>query len=254
MSDPINDFQPPPPPPFDHGKEEPTGPTLTAMETITGSFFEPGRVFESFRQRPRFLVAGLLVVLLTAIVSVTLFQRVDMGQYIRDKMDRSSRSAQQTEQQKEIGVKFAKAIWQLFPLLVPIWIAAGAGLYLLGVLAFGGSMSYRKSLAVWVYSALPPAALGTLIAVLVLFLKAPDTIDPEHLLMTNPGAFMGPESSKMLTALLTQFDVLRFYGLFLSAVGLQKVAKLSSASAWSIVLGFWFIGLLLALIGAIFGG
>jgi hypothetical protein len=93
------------------------------------------------------------------------------------------------------------------------------------------------------------------VAVLVLFLKAPDTIDPEHLLMTNPGAFMGPDSSPVLTSLLTQFDLLRFYGIFLAALGLQKVGKLSSSSAWAIAIGFWLILAVLAIASkALFGG
>lgn len=233
------------------------GTTMEPMSTgatLTGIFFEPGRVFEALRDSPRFLVAGIILVLLTAMISLAIFQRVDMGQYLRDKMDRSSRSAQQTEQQKEIGVKVGKTIWQALAVFIPIWIAAGSALYLVGVLAFGGSMGYKRALAVWCYSALPPAVLGTVISVLILFLKAPETIDPEHLLLTNPGAFMGPDSSKVLTALLTQFDLLRFYGLFLAAIGLSKVARLSSSSAWAIVISLWLIGAILALAGGAFGG
>ena len=239
---------------------QPAAEALPSMEpmstgaTLTGIFFEPGRVFDSLRERPRFLVAGLILVVLTAFVSLAIFQRVDMGQYLRDKMDRSSRSAQQTEQQKEIGVKIGKIIWQSLAAFIPIWIAIGAALYLVGVLAFGGSIGYKRSLAVWCYSALPPAVLATVISVLILFLKAPETIDPEHLLLTNPGALMGPESPKLLTALLTQFDILRFYGLFLAALGLSKVAKISSAAGWTIVISFWLIGVILAVVGAAFGG
>jgi hypothetical protein len=93
------------------------------------------------------------------------------------------------------------------------------------------------------------------VAVLVLFLKAADTIDPEHLLVTNPGAFMAPDSSKVLTALLSQFDVLKFYGLFLAAIGLKKVAKISSGSAWGIVILLFVIRAVLGVASAaIFGG
>src|ERR1700682_2352963 len=196
MSDPNSEFQAPPPPPR---APAPTEPTLSAAETITGIFFEPGRVFEAMRERPRFLAAGILLLVLHIVITVTLFQRVDMGQYIRDKIDRSSRSAQQTEQQKEMGVKVTKIIFEVgTPIGVIVFTAAGAALYLVGVLAFGSSISYKKALAVWIYSSLPPTVLATVVAVLVLFLKAPETIDPEHLLMTNPGSFMGPDSSPAL--------------------------------------------------------
>jgi len=122
------------------------------------------------------------------------------------------------------------------------------------VMAFGGSISYKKSLAVWTYSWLPPAVLGTFIALLVLFLKSPDSIVPENLIATNPGALLSEESSRVLVAFLRQIDLLRFYGLFLAALGLRKVAKISSGQAWGVVLTLWIIGLLLAVgSAALFG-
>jgi len=59
----------------------------------------------------------------------------------------------------------------------------------------------------------------------------------------------------VLVSLLSQFDILRFYGLFLAAIGLRKVAKISSGSAWGIVLGFFLIRAILGIASAaIFGG
>jgi hypothetical protein len=249
VSDPNSQFQAPPPPII--GTETPAGPTMSTPETLTGIFFEPGRVFEALRVRPRFLVAAVVMLVLTLSVTAVLFLRVDMGEFIREKMERSPRAAQQTPEQREMGVKFAKIIGAVaVPLSVPITLAAGAALYLLGVMAFGGAISYKGSLAVWAYSSLPPAVLGTVIAICVLFLKTADSVDPEHLLFTNPGAFMGEGSSPILTAILTQFDLLKFYGLFLAALGLRKVARMSSSSAWGVVISFWIIGIVLRVASA----
>jgi hypothetical protein len=66
---------------------------------------------------------------------------------------------------------------------------------------------------------------------------------------------MGPDSSPVVVAVLSQFDLVRFYGLFLAAIGLQKLAKLSSGSAWGVVIGFYAIRAILAICSAaIFGG
>jgi hypothetical protein len=55
-------------------------------------------------------------------------------------------------------------------------------------------------------------------------------------------------------AVLRQFDLLRFYGFFLAALGLRKVAKLSSGQAWGVVLTLWILGLLFAVgSAALFG-
>jgi hypothetical protein len=254
MSDPNQVFQAPPPPPF-----APTPPPpaveMSTPATLINIFFEPSRVFEALRSRPRFLIAGIIMLLLTIGVTVALYQRVDMGEFISQEMERSPRNAEMGPKQKEMAIKIGKIVGAvIMPVLVVVEVAAGSAVYLLLVMAFGGTISYKRALAVWVYSSLPPAVLGTIVALLVLFLKAPDTIDPKHLLITNPGAFMNPESSPALSTLLSQFDILRFYGFFLAAVGLKKVAKISSGSAWTIVIGLWLIWLILAVSkAAIFG-
>jgi hypothetical protein len=252
MSDPNQGFQPP----QNSTERQDVNDSMSTAAMFTSIFFEPGRTFEALRARPRFLIVGLVLLLLTVGVTAVVFARVDMGQYIREKMERSPRNANATPEQKEMGVKMGKIVGAVgIPLSVPITIAAGAALYLLGVMAFGGSISYKQSLAVWVYSSFPPAVFGTIVAVLVLFLKAADSIDPEHLLVTNPGAFLGQDTSPTLVALLSQFDVVRFYGLFLAALGLRKVAKLSSGSAWGVVLAFFIIRAVLSIANAaIFGG
>jgi len=254
MSDPNQQWQPPPPPAVEAA--EASGPQMSTAETLTGIFFEPGRTFEALRVRPRFLVAGLILLVLTLSVVAVLYMKVDMGEVIREQMMKSPQAAQLPPDQLEMRVKIGKIVGGIiFPLLVPITIAAGAGLYLLGVMAFGGTISYKRSLAVWTYSALPPAVLGTIIAILVLFLKSADQIDPNRLAVTNPGAFMGSDASPVMVATLAQFDILKFYGLFLAAIGLRKVAKISSGSAWGIVLGFYIIAAILKISrAAIFGG
>jgi len=232
-----------------------TGAEMSTAETLTGIFFEPSRTFEALRARPRFLVGGIILLVLACLVTVLLYTRVDMGQYIRDRIEKSPQAAQLSDAQKDMQVKMGKNLGMLaIPMSVPIIIAGGAALYLLGVLAFGGSISYSKSLAVWVYSSIPPSVLGALIAILVLFLKSPDSIDPEHMVATNPAVLLGEDASKVLVAVLSQFDLLRFYGIFLAALGLRKVAKISSTQAWGVVIALWAIGALLRIASAaIFG-
>ena len=244
MSDPIAVPSPPA-----------TGEQMSTAETLTGIFFEPSRTFLALRERPRFLVAGLILLALACIVTAILYWRVDMGQFIRDRIERSPNAAQITEQQKEMQVRVGKSFGAAaIPLSVPIIIAGGSALYLLLTMAFGGSITYKKSLAVWTYSSLPPSVLGALIAILVLFLKSPDSIDPEHMVATNPAALLSEDSSKVLVAILSQFDILRFLGLFLAALGLRKVAKLSAGAAWGVVIALWAIGALLRIGSAVIFG
>ena len=226
-----------------------SGPEMSTAETLTGIFFEPSRTYETLRARPRFLIAGLIVLALTSLLTLVLYTRVDMSQFIRSRIEQSQASSgvEISEEQMQMQVRVGRIFGMVaIPLLVPISFAAGAGLYLLGVMVFGGSITYKKALSVWAYSSVPPAVLMVLIGVLILFLKAPETIDPERMIATNPGALLGEGSPRVLVALLSQFDLLRFYGLFLAALGLRKVGKLSSGAAWGVVLALWAFGALLA--------
>lgn len=241
------------------------GPTMSTPETLSSIFFEPGRTFEALRHRPRFLVAALILVALTLFVTILLFQKVSFEQVVREAIEKSPQMEQMSPEEKEgvitmqTGV-FGKTLAYVGPFIgTAVILAAGAALYLLGVMMMGGKISYKQALSVYTYSSLPPAVLGSIVAILLIFLKEADEFDFQKsgagLVVTNPGAFLGPGTSPILRAALSWFDLFTFFGMFLAALGLRKVGKLSSAGAWGIVIGLWFLGMLFSVgRAAIFGG
>jgi hypothetical protein len=254
--------QPAPPPPPAPRRDD--GPQMSTPETLSGIFFEPGRTFEALRARPRFLVAALLMVAFAVVVTALIFQKVKFEDVVRQAIENNPRTAQMTAEQKEQAIAMqTKPAFKYIGLAAPaigtaVMLAAGAGIYLLGVMLMGGRMSYKQALSVWTYSSFAPAVLGTILAVILLFLKSPDDLDFNRpgagLLVTNVGAFLGPGSSPILRAALSWLDLFTFYGMFLAALGLRKVGKLSSGGAWTIVIVLWFIGMILSVVrAALFG-
>lgn len=243
----------------------PGGPEMSTPATLSNIFFEPSATFDALRRRPRFLVAALIIVALTTLVTFALFQKVSFERVVRDAIEKSSSTEQMSPEQKEQVIEMqtgpiGKAIGYSARLIATIvTLAGGAALYMLGVMLMGGKMSYKQSLSVWTYSSFAPAVLGTILELVVLFLKSPDDLDFTRpgagLLVTNLGVLIGSEGSKVLRAVLSWFDLLTFYGMFLAALGLRKVGKLSSGSAWSIVIGLWVLGMVFsAARTALFGG
>jgi hypothetical protein len=43
---------------------------------------------------------------------------------------------------------------------------------------------------------------------------------------------------------LSSLDLFRFYGLFLAAIGLKKVGRLSTGSAWTVVLALFILSVI----------
>ena len=171
---------------------------------------------------------------------------------MRQQMEKSPRAASMTPEQKETAIKMqsgavGKTIAYVIPVVaVAVLFSAGAGLYLLGVMAMGGVMSYKQAISVWAYSSLPPAVLGTLVGVIVLLMKPADSIDlahPESITQANLGV-LASSTSGPIYAFLSQMDLFQFYGLFLAALGLRKIGRISSGTAWTIVLAFFVIKVL----------
>ena len=98
-----------------------------------------------------------------------------------------------------------------------------------------------------------------LLNLVVLFVKMPDddmaiVKGQGGLVHANPGMFMDGKAYPGLTSLAGAFDLFAFYGLFLAALGLRKVGKLSSGASWGIVLGLWLIFVIIRVLLSVIAG
>ena len=255
MSD--QEFQPPPPPPpFNPQPDPPSELQMSTVQTLTSIFFEPGETFKALKVRPRFLIAGLLTVVFFMAYYVTFVSRVGSEAIARAQIESRQPDASPEDIEKALEMQnspIIKAVtYASFPVVFAVMFAAGAGLYLLGTMLMGKSISYKQALSVWVYSSYPPTVVYVVINVVLLFLKSPGDIDPtainSGIARANPSILVDTKTQPMLATILGSFDLIQFYGLFLGAVGLKVFGKLSSGSAWAIVLGIWFVGVLLRIV------
>jgi hypothetical protein len=255
----------PPTPPHAHGGADEA--TMSTPETLSGIFFEPGRTFESLRVRPRFLVAGLVTIAVFMTFYLTYFQRIGYDTVIDSEIEVARKAnPDMKDEQAEAGARIqkkpiVKAIRLASPIIgFAIVFAAGAGLYLLGANLMGGSASYKQALAVWTYSSMPPLILMTVLNFALLFMSPPEDAaeivqgSQRGLVRANVGALIDGSAHPLLATALGSLDILAFYGLFLAALGLRKVGRLKSGSAWTIVLMLWGLGVIARLVLSIVTG
>ncbi|MGI8495358.1 MAG: Yip1 family protein, partial [Pyrinomonadaceae bacterium] len=235
----------PPPPMNIEPENEPA--QMSEAATLGNIFIEPGNTFEDLRRKPRFILATLIICVLTFGFFFAFQQKMGDERYKRffeEQFDKNPQAQSLTPEQRASSIKMqttvGKYISYALPLFVLIAIALGGFIYWIAVKIVGGSMSFPQAVSLWVYSSFPVAVVSTLANVVVLFLKSADEIDiatnQRGLVHANPGFFMDGKSMPVLTTLLGTFDLFVIWGLILAAIGLQKIAKLSAASAWSIVL------------------
>jgi hypothetical protein len=241
----------------------PAAPVMSTPETLTGIFLEPGRTFEALRERPRFLVAAIIILILSMVVTFLVFNKIDYAAFMREQITKGPRGDQMTPEQIDAAVGFwtgpiGKVFIYVFPIIgVAVYIAAGGALYLLGSMLMGGVIRYKQAISVWTYSSFAPAVLSSIVGIVVVLITPAEDINPGQpggVVRANLGVLLPHGSSPALAALLGSFDIFTFYGLFLAALGLRKVGKMSSGSAWTIAAGLWLIAVLLKVAwAALFG-
>lgn len=240
-------------------------PQMSEAATLAGIFFEPGRVFEDLRRKPRFIMAGIVIALLVTGYAFGLHYKVGeagVRSFMSDQIEKSPRTQGMTSEQKsdaiDLQMKIGGIVRFALPVFVLIFFLIGGLLYWLGSKAFGGNGGFLLNLSVWIYSGFPPAVVGTVANFIVLAFKSVDDIDiaaSQHgVINANPGFLIDGKAAPVLATVLSTFDLFFIWGWILAAIGLRMTNKLSSGSAWAVVIIIGLIGVAFRVIGAFFSG
>ena len=257
---PEMDWQEPPLPEKILKTDEP--PQMSEVGTLGSIFFEPGATFEDMRRKPRFLLAGLIMLVLVAAFNILLTKKIGFERLARERLETSSFYQNQPSERKAETLRmqtspvFEYINYTIVPVVFLIIILIGSLIYWLGANAMGGTVTFLRGLSVWIYSSFPPTVVSLLANILVLFLKSADDIDVDAtkngLIQASPAFFMDAKSSPVLHAVLGTFDLFFIWGWILAAIGLRIVGKISSGAAWAIVLMVALLNVAFRVIGTLF--
>lgn len=256
------DWQAPPPPEKIPAPEQPE---MSEVATLGNIFLEPGRTFEDLKRKPRFVLATIIVALLVTAYGFTLYYKVgDKGvrEFILEQLEKNPQTSGMDATQKANAVSLqmtiSKVVRFAMPVLVVISLLIGALLYWAGAKAFGGNGGFLHALSVWVYSSLPPAVIGMIANFIVLIFKSTNEIDlatsQRGVIHASPAFFIDGKASPVLATLVGTLDLFMIWGWILAAIGLRITNKLSSGSAWAIVIIIGLIGVMGRVLGAFFSG
>lgn len=240
-------------------------PQMSEVATLGSIFFEPGRVFEDLKRKPRFIMAGIIIAIFVTGYAFGLYYKVgDAGvrSYMAEQFDKNPRTQTMTAEQKsnaiDLQLKIGAYVRYAFPIIVFITFLIGGLLYWLGSKAFGGTGSFVHNLSVWIYSSLPPAVVGMIGNFIVLALKSADEIDigasQRGVIHASPAMFIDGKAAPVLSTLLSTFDIFFIWGWILAAIGLRITNRLSSGSAWAVTILIALIGIAFRVVGALLSG
>jgi hypothetical protein len=148
---------------------------------------------------------------------------------------------EQKEQQLAVSAKVSPYFAYVFGTLGPILaVVITAAVLLLAYNVIGGANAKFGQAMGIVSHAMIVGLIGTLLLIVVFYLKPPGTIDLDNPVASNVGAFLPDGAPKALLALAKSVDIFSIWTLLLIAIGFTAVNRRKlQGKGLSIVLSVW---------------
>jgi membrane protein insertase Oxa1/YidC/SpoIIIJ len=221
---------------------------LSEGARIIDTFIAPTKTFTDLRRSAAWWGPFLLMAVVSTIFVYTAGQKIGFRKIMENQMQAQPKTqdrleklpADQREEQMERGAKFTQIIAYVFPLITfVIWLIIAAVLFATFKFAAGADVTFKISLAIVIYAALP-LLLKTLLALIsVAAGMSPDSFSFQNPVATNPGYFMNPADNVFLFSVASGIDIFAIWTLILTAIGFTCVSKVKRGTALAIVFGWW---------------
>jgi hypothetical protein len=224
---------------------------VSPIGRIIGVFTSPRQTFTSIAEKPSWVAPMLLMMILAVVVGGLLNSKMNWAQYIRHKAEENPRFEQLSEEKKDEAVAGQVKFWAGFSyavgaVAIPISILIFAGIYLVAFnLMSGAGVRYGQSFAITTHAFLP-AAITSILAMIILPLKTHGDVDPENIVATSLKAYLPETAPKPLLALGGSLELFWIWCLVLIAIGFTAAnpRKVKPGAAFGIVFGLWAIWIL----------
>ena len=228
---------------------EPTEPVAPAAEGSTnalqrlgGVLVAPTETLRSIVARPTWLVALVLITLLSVVGSFLVAPKLDLESGMRDQFEeRGGMSEEQIDQAIKVATTIQKFSGLIAAFTTPITLLVISGLFLLIFKVFGGDGGFSQFFAVTIHAWLPQTIKGILVTALIFFRDTVTVEELPALLKSNLGFLSDPKDSPMAFALLSSIDVFTFWTLFLLIVGFAFASRMKQSTAAIMVIVPWLV-------------
>jgi len=232
---------------------------LSQAARIVDTFIAPSKTFTDLRRSASWWAPFLLMVVVSSAMVYTAGQKIGFRKIMENQMQAQPKTqerleklpADQRERQLDQGAKVTQMISYVFPVItLVIWLIIATALFATFKIAAGADVSFKVSLAIVVYAALPLMLKTLLATATVLAGISPDSFSFQNPLASNPGYFMNAADNVFLFSVASALDIFMIWTLVLTAIGFTCVSKIKSSTAYTVVFGWWIV---FTLIGAAAG-
>jgi len=237
---------------------------MSTPSSLVNIFFSPSEVFRNLRTHPRWLVALLLMSVMSATYYNLFMTRMTPERVTNYAIDKTlelpmmnDQAREQIEKNRPTAIAESKS-----PVVRASTAVTGFGwsvigyaflalIFMLFAMAMGGKLGYLQAFAVAVYAAFPVNLIRFILNTVLLFVKDPTDIHPitgqNSLIQDNLSFLFVPAEHPVLYTLMGTLSLLSFYWVWLSATGLQNGGeKVSGTVSWTAVGSVYFLMIVMA--------
>jgi hypothetical protein len=233
----------------------PEVPRLNFVQRLVGAYVSPQETYEDINRKGSWLGIFLIIAVLAAALGYLPQRLMGPEAYMRKALAMNPMTKNMSEEQiKQIldrpqnaFQKYSSIIFAPVAVLVA-YIVSAAALLLIFVL-MGGGLTFKKSLTFTIWGMAPPGLVGSLLAILFLFVKDPESleVDPSANVVSNLGALVSAKEHGVLHSLLASIDLFSFWTIFLLALGFSvasngKLSKGKAAAGVTVAWGIYVLG------------
>lgn len=224
-------------------------PPLSQGQRVIDTYFAPSRTFADIRRNRSWWLPYILLVLFSLAFGAVVQQRVGADTLaenaIRNNPSQAAKFENMQPEQRASAMKFTAKTMQVVlfasPLTTLIFVSILALLLWVGFnFILGGTSTYPGMFAVAMYSTLP-SLIFYLIVMATLFAGNPENFNLNSMAGTNAGYYMAPGSPVFVKTLLSSLDIFVIWQMILLGLGGAIVARVKKSTGLAMVLGVWFV-------------
>ncbi|HKR94625.1 MAG TPA: YIP1 family protein [Candidatus Angelobacter sp.] len=229
-----------PPPPFPNQPvapamaPEPIGPGLSEPQRLMNVLIAPSKTFEDLRRKASWWVPWVVTSIFTIIFAVVVVQKIDMGHFIQQQMEKSPSAQKRMEQLSpeqraratELQGTIAKVAFFAFPLISLIGGLIMAAVFM-AIFNFilAAEVPFERAMAVVFYSYIPFIISSILLTASLLFSSDSSNIDLANPMPTNLGFFMDPHGNRFLYEVASALDIFSIWVVVLLGLGFATASS-----------------------------
>ena len=234
--------------------QTPHEPALSEGQRLVDVFIAPSKTFTDLRRNASWWAPFLIIVIVSSLFSYVVDQKVGFRKVVDNQIQLRPKAAERLEQmpaeQREKAlsrqVAITKGVTYVVPLIGLIVYAIFAGILLATVkVVSSAEVTFGALYAVVVYSRMPEVVKALLTVLSLAAGVSSDAFDIKNPVATNIAYFLDPTGSPVARALLSSLDIITFWTLTLTAIGVACVSQIKRGTAFAIVFGWFAIVVLL---------